>query len=389
MLNRLASIALALILLASTSSLYARMLTPDNVFSEQTPATLSVNQVWTYGNGDTYQGDWRDGKPNGFGQYRKANGDVYEGQFSQGFMHGRGTYRFRFGDVYRGQMVNGRITGKGTMNYKNGNQYEGEWLDGLRNGKGKLVYTSGTSYDGTWIKDQKGGYGLTIYSNGDRYLGAYIEGRPHGHGIRTLATGDVFRGTFSNGVPHGVGECNYNGDNRVCLYNRGKEVQEAEKLALAEDYFGKHRKEREFKGGIAYQLQDDFTNDRQYLNTNNVWWEKQRALLATQLRIHSKNERHYLYMIVNKYTGPGIYKLKGNEIMASTADGKEVALPDDVTALVEIKEDKDGEISGVFSVPALASKDGHTAYSILDGRFEAGNEPPVEEQALRPFFFIH
>ena len=35
--------------------------------------------IWIGPQGDCYEGDWRLGKPEGFGVYTSINGDVYEG----------------------------------------------------------------------------------------------------------------------------------------------------------------------------------------------------------------------------------------------------------------------------------------------------------------------
>ena len=44
-----------------------------------------------YGNGDIYDGQWRDGKPNGNGLYIHSGGLVVrEGDFKDGLLHGNG-----------------------------------------------------------------------------------------------------------------------------------------------------------------------------------------------------------------------------------------------------------------------------------------------------------
>ena len=149
-------------------------------------------------------------------------------------------------------------------------------------------------------------------------------------------------------------------------------------MALAEQYHEKRETARKFKGGIAYALQDQFTNDQYYLNSKNVWWEKKQSLLETQLRIYSKDAHHFLYMIVDEYSGPGHYELKKGDIIASTQYGEVIELSADVIAQVEITEETDGAIKGSFNIPAMASKKTDSGYRILDGQFEARNEPPKD-----------
>jgi hypothetical protein len=44
-----------------------------------------------YGSGDIYEGQWRDGKPNGNGLYLHADGVlIREGEFRDGLLHGQG-----------------------------------------------------------------------------------------------------------------------------------------------------------------------------------------------------------------------------------------------------------------------------------------------------------
>jgi len=54
----------------------------------------------TFANGDTYEGDYKRGKPDGIGIYTWANGSQYEGPFVNGVKHGSGCWRkTKFDDV--------------------------------------------------------------------------------------------------------------------------------------------------------------------------------------------------------------------------------------------------------------------------------------------------
>lgn len=66
----------------------------------------------------TYTGDCANGKANGKG---KAIGvDSYEGDFKNGYPEGYGTYTFANKDTYTGQFKKGVREGKGTMTYSSG-----------------------------------------------------------------------------------------------------------------------------------------------------------------------------------------------------------------------------------------------------------------------------
>lgn len=383
-ITALAFLLLSLFSLPSNSAVTQSV--TEIVFKETIPELMLADETWRYSNGDSYTGQWLHNKPHGQGVYQRLNGDLFQGHFRHGVMHGVGTYKFANGDVYQGEWDKGVTHGHGQLQYQNGNRYEGEWKNGLRWGKGKLYYRSGSVFEGDWVNDQKQGKGLMTYRNGERYIGDYKYNKPHGHGVRTTSNGEVYRGTFSRGLRHGVGECNYEGGViRICLFDKGEEIRNKQKLELAKAYYEKHQPTYEYDGGIAYHIQDDFTKSRQYVTTKQVWWEKNVALLETQLRIRTEDNDQFLYLIINRYTGPGVYHLRKGDVLASTQSGDAVELPDDIVAHVEVKFDEDGEIHGVFNIPKLANEGAQKSFVIYDGRFEARSEPPTEVQTQTGF----
>ena len=373
---RLFPVCLLLIISHGTNAAVTNSMT-EIVFRETISELMLSGESWRYSNGDSYSGQWLHNKPHGRGVYQSLNGDLYEGEFRHGVMHGMGTLKFNNGDVYHGEWQKGLTSGSGEMIYQNGNRYVGQWKKGMRNGKGKLYYKSGSLYDGEWANDEKQGKGLMTYRNGERYIGDYKYNKPHGHGIKTDASGDVYRGTFSKGVKHGVGECNQAGQPiEVCLFDKGREIRDPRKLELAASYYEKHRPVYEYEGGIAYHIQDDFTKARHYVSSQKVWWEKTVALLETQLRIRSEDDNQFIYLIVNRYTGPGVYYLRKGDVLASSTSGEAIELPEDIVASVRITMEENGEVHGVFNIPMLASDDKEKAFVIYDGKFEALSQPP-------------
>lgn len=347
------------------------------VFSETIPQPMLDGQLWRFSNGDTYQGTWRNNRPHGEGRYTTLKGDDYSGQFHNGRFQGQGTFRFSNGDVYTGQWENGQISGQGEMKYQNGNRYAGQWKQGKRDGKGELVYRSGSFYKGNWLNDEKSGKGYSQYRNGQRHVGEYASNKPHGYGVQVESTGETYRGTFSRGVRHGAGECNLEGGEiRVCLFNRGNEITDPVKLELASAYLKKQQPVYEFNGGIAYHMEDTFTKGRYYVTSSQVWWEKTEAMLADQLRIRSEDENQFIYLIINGYTGPGVYHLHKGDVIAASRAGDPIELGNDYIARVEIKSDENGEINGQFSISGLRDDSGKPRdYRIFDGRFQAMNRP--------------
>lgn len=52
------------------------------------------NALATYPNGDSYKGDFLNGKPHGDGVYKYAHGDVYSGKFVAGVKEGLGKLEY-------------------------------------------------------------------------------------------------------------------------------------------------------------------------------------------------------------------------------------------------------------------------------------------------------
>lgn len=130
-----------------------------------------------YANGNKYVGDWVEDMATGEGTFTWANGDRYEGQFKEGRRHGKGSYLFANGDQYVGDWVEDKKVGQGVSTWGpgsvwTGDKYEGEYMDDKKHGKGMLFFASGDSYIGDWIDDQQEGEGIFNWANGDRYEGS-------------------------------------------------------------------------------------------------------------------------------------------------------------------------------------------------------------------------
>ena len=75
--------------------------------------------------------------------------------------HDRGFYTWTNGETYDGEWKNGEKNGYGTFNFLDGDGYNrdvyvGEWKDDKKHGKGKMIYTNGDDmYDGMWKDDEK------------------------------------------------------------------------------------------------------------------------------------------------------------------------------------------------------------------------------------------
>ena len=70
------------------------------------------------------------------------------------------------GDSYEGEWVDGKFQGMGTYLWKSGQKYNGYYLNGLRNGQGDFYYTSKKYYTGIWKNGKKEGDGKILTAEG-------------------------------------------------------------------------------------------------------------------------------------------------------------------------------------------------------------------------------
>ena len=195
-----------------------------------------------------YEGDMKDGKPEGTGTMTFSEGSYrlsYTGQWKNGEPNGQGTMKYSCGDVYKGNWKSGKKSGQGTMTYgsddpEHRSVYTGEWENNRKDGQGTMTYTDGTVKSGTWSKDEyqepkpqetqkpeetpkpqetqkpeetqkpqeetyvtDRPYSLGVHKG--TYTGEWKDGVPHGEGYFT--TGETWhKGTFKNGKREGYGE---------------------------------------------------------------------------------------------------------------------------------------------------------------------------------------
>ena len=172
-----------------------------------------------YKNGAIYEGDFKDGKENGYGTTKWPDGAVYVGKFKNGLWHGQGKMRWANGEVYEGRYMNGFRHGKGKTTYPNGEFYEGDYRDGLKHGKGMYQWVDGSVYVGEWLDDNIHGRGKWRDENGVVYEGNLKEG-----GINSLSL-LLQDGNVSNLVFHPT-------EPLLLAVCRGKTHKEPQKLFL-------------------------------------------------------------------------------------------------------------------------------------------------------------
>jgi hypothetical protein len=123
-----------------------------------------------------YEGEYRDGKANGHGDFTSADGTRYEGEF-------------------RDDEANGH----GVASFANGARYEGDYRNGKFDGQGVFTSADGTRYEGEWRDDTPNGGGIMTWPDGARYEGKFRDGKANGPGRLTQTDGTTFNGIWSNG----------------------------------------------------------------------------------------------------------------------------------------------------------------------------------------------
>jgi len=141
--------------------------------------------VFTFKNGDFYEGYWVDGQRSGKGNmwvWVPGEGRhrlLYTGDWLEDERHGFGVYYNKVGERYDGDWEGGVRHGLGKQVYEDGSVYEGEWAGDMRHGKGSLTLPDANVYDGHWASDLKEGAGTFYYvKRGMRYDGEWLRGTP-------------------------------------------------------------------------------------------------------------------------------------------------------------------------------------------------------------------
>ncbi|XP_008782234.2 junctophilin-3-like [Phoenix dactylifera] len=147
-----------------------------------------------------YEGDWVDGKYDGYGVESWARGSRYRGQYRQGLRHGFGTYRFYNGDGYAGEWLGGQSHGSGVQTCSDGSCYAGQFKCGVKHGLGCYSFRNGDRYSGEYFGDKIHGFGVYRFANGHCYEGSWHEGRRQGFGTYTFRNGEMRSGEWDCGV---------------------------------------------------------------------------------------------------------------------------------------------------------------------------------------------
>ena len=169
---------------------------------------------FTYDDGSTYEGEFKDGWVHGQGIYVWSDGTKYQGRFADGRPHGEGRLTWTSGAVYEGAFQAGQMDGMGRLSWPSGAVYQGNFTAGRINGSGTLSFPDGLTYSGSFVADQIENTGMVRFADDTWYLGEIHDGRIEGTGTMVWTSGDSYVGQFSDGEPHGTGTYYWAGGSR-------------------------------------------------------------------------------------------------------------------------------------------------------------------------------
>lgn len=160
---------------------------------------ISGQGACIYPSGARYEGQFREGKPNGKGVLSFSDGREYTGDWKNGYRHGMGILSYPNGDKYTGEFDANQFDGRGIMAYASGNRYEGPWQDGKQEGRGVFFFANGDRYEGQFRRGLCEGEGAMFYSDGSVYSGQWANNVRHGRGKLSFPDGEEITGEWGEG----------------------------------------------------------------------------------------------------------------------------------------------------------------------------------------------
>jgi len=147
----------------------------------------------------SFAGQWQAGRPEGKGRQVWVDGRVYEGQYAAGHFQGKGRMVWEGISMsgarsYDGQWTNDLPNGFGRQECMNEGLYEGQFVDGKFEGQGHMVWRDTLldimAYDGHFKNHKKHGSGKLSWPDGRFYNGDWRFGKRSGTGYYAHENGD-------------------------------------------------------------------------------------------------------------------------------------------------------------------------------------------------------
>lgn len=108
--------------------------------------------------------------------------------------------------TYTGEVnAKGQVHGKGVFRFNDGASYEGEYKNGKKDGFGTFIFSNGEKYIGYYRKGVRNGLGTYMFADGCKYVGYFLNGSFNGFGRYYWPDGDWFEGEYRDDKRNGLG----------------------------------------------------------------------------------------------------------------------------------------------------------------------------------------
>ena len=186
-----------------------------------------------WGNKSKFMGNFEDDKVFGFGKLWHDEGDIYTGYWKEFQADGIGIYKTKKGSCFKGEWKNDRQNGFGMENWPKGSSFSGEYIDGIKNGIGIMSFGSKAKYKGEFQEGIISGIGTFYFEDKRKYEGQWRNNKMHGFGIIVWPGGDIFEGEFKDDKKCGFGVF-YN-QNKIFMGNWKNNKLEGDVIIIDED----------------------------------------------------------------------------------------------------------------------------------------------------------
>ncbi|CAD8128092.1 unnamed protein product [Paramecium sonneborni] len=138
-----------------------------------------------------------------YGIYMNSDCERYEGEFKEGVFDGYGQFKYKNGDQYKGYWKDGKCYGDGELCNEEFGQITGKFENGKLNGQGQLNGLT-KKYYGEFKNNEIDGEGtLEDLENKTKYVGQFKRGLKNGVGTLTFQDNRKIEGNFFNNEPSG------------------------------------------------------------------------------------------------------------------------------------------------------------------------------------------
>lgn len=149
--------------------------------------------------------DYTDAIIRRLGKIEIEDGKIYEGEWMQGKREGFGILYYPNGSKYIGYFGDNQCNGLGKQIHSGGEIYIGNWVQGQAEGIGKYINPEGGTYEGEWKKDKQHGFGVEKWEDTSSYIGEYHNSKKNNIGILTIKNQTSYSGQFNSNEIEGIG----------------------------------------------------------------------------------------------------------------------------------------------------------------------------------------